>query len=98
MKHNRFASNSFFFEAIERIEIREIFVNLKSIESRIFYTYYFGLVCLFCAIHSCARKHWSQEKILDDSQAKKLRCRWLFFLRFLCFLIPATRRNEIEEY
>lgn len=41
MKHNRFAANSFFFSANERIEIREAFVNSKSTKNELFFDYFF---------------------------------------------------------
>lgn len=40
MKHNRFAANSFFFSANERIEIREAFVNSKSTKNELFFDYF----------------------------------------------------------
>ena len=40
MKHNRFVLNSFFFKTNERIEIREDFVNLKSIKNHLFLNYF----------------------------------------------------------
>lgn len=57
MKHNRFAANSFFFSANERIEIREAFVNSKSTKNELFCDYFFTGNCrIFRSSHN-ARNH-----------------------------------------
>lgn len=57
MKHNRFAVNSFFFSANERIEIREAFVNLKSTKKSLFFNYFHIFFFRFVSVSRNARIH-----------------------------------------
>lgn len=55
MKHNRFASNSFFFSANERIEIHKAFVNLKSIKKSLFLKYFLTISAINSDVSQSAR-------------------------------------------
>ena len=57
MKHNRFAANSFFFSANERIEIREAFVNSKSTKNELFCDYFLHGFCRIFRKSRNAHKH-----------------------------------------
>ena len=57
MKHNRFAANSFFFSANERIEIREAFVNSKSTKNELFFDYFLHGFCRIFRKSRNAHKH-----------------------------------------